>query len=269
MPTIGYGTWQTPDGATTINAVRQAIEAGYRHIDGAAVYANEKSVGIGIAESGIQRKELFITSKLWNTQRGYDTTLRAFEQTLADLRTDYLDLYLIHWPANALQFPDTWQKLNSETWRAFERLADEGAIKSIGLSNFLPHHIDALNATANIAPAVNQIEFHPGVMQMECVEYCQKAGIVVEAWSPLGSGRVLADDTLRAIADKYGKSVAQICIRWVLQHNVAPLPKSTNAERMAANLQVYDFELSSADMQTIDSMPLMGYSGSHPDKVTF
>lgn len=268
IPSVGFGTWQTPDGATAIEAVRCAIEAGYRHIDAAAVYGNEKSVGEGIARSGINRRELFVTSKVWNTERGYDTTLRAFEQTLADLGLEYLDLYLIHWPATAHRFED-WQRINADTWRAMEKLYHDGRVRAIGVSNFLPHHLEALMDEAKEQPSVNQIEFHPGFMQTESVNFCKSCGIVVEAWSPLGTGRMLNNATLKTIAARYGKSVAQVCIRWALQHEVLPLPKSVTPSRIRENLDVFDFELSAADMRTIDRMEYFGGSGLDPDKIDF
>ncbi len=268
IPSIGFGTWQTPDGETSIEAVKCAINSGYKHIDAAAVYANEASVGKGIKESGIDRKELFITSKVWNTERGYEKTLRAFNKTFKDLQLDYLDLYLIHWPASENQFPD-WKEINSETWRAMEELYKEGKIKSIGVSNFLPHHLEALMETATIRPSINQIEFHPGFMQQECVSFCKANNILVEAWSPLGTGKMLDNETLKATAAKYNKSVAQICIRWVLQNDVLPLPKSITPSRIVENLAIDDFEITEEDMQTINAMEYCGGSGLHPDKVEF
>lgn len=268
IPSVGFGTWQTPDGATAVDAVRCAIETGYRHIDTAAVYGNEKSVGEGIAHSGIDRRELFVTSKVWNTERGYDTTLRAFDKTLADLGLEYLDLYLIHWPATAHRFED-WQRINADTWRAMEKLYHDGRVRAIGVSNFLPHHLEALMDGAEEQPSVNQIEFHPGFMQAECVNFCKSCGIVVEAWSPLGTGRMLNNATLKTIATRYGKSVAQVCIRWALQHEVLPLPKSVTPSRIRENLDVFDFELSSVDMLTIDRMEYFGGSGLNPDKIDF
>lgn len=268
IPSVGFGTWQTPDGSTAVEAVRCAIEAGYRHIDAAAVYGNERSVGEGIARSGIDRRELFVTSKVWNTDRGYKSTLQAFDKTIADLGVDYLDLYLIHWPATAHRFDD-WRQINAETWRAMEELYHDGKVRAIGVSNFLPHHLDALMAVADEQPSVNQIEFHPGFMQTECVSFCKACGIVVEAWSPLGTGRMLDNATLKAIASKYRKSVAQVCIRWALQHEVLPLPKSVTPARIRENLDVFDFELSTADMRTIDRMEYFGGSGLDPDKIDF
>ena len=267
MPCIGYGSWKTPDGETAVAAVRSAIEAGYRHIDTAASYKNEASVGQAIKESGVERSELFVTSKLWNTERGYEKAKLAFENTLKELQLDYLDLYLIHWPAAKHQF-ENWEEINLSTWEALRDLYKEGKVKAIGVSNFLPHHLDALVKT-EVVPMVNQIEFHPGQMQRETLEYCRKHQITVSAWSPLGNGKMLSDPALTAIAEKYQKSVAQICIRWCLQNQVIPLPKSLNPSRIKENMQVFDFEISKEDMDVINSMPYMGGSGFHPDRVEF
>lgn len=268
IPSIGFGTWQTPDGDTAANAVKYAIGSGYRHIDAAAVYGNEQGVGRGIRESGIDRGDLFVTSKVWNTERGYDSTLRAFDKTLNDLQLDYLDLYLIHWPAVAGQF-ENWRQINADTWRAMEKLQAEGKIRTIGVSNFLPHHLEALMGDASIVPAVNQIEFHPGFMQTGCVEFCKAHGILVEAWSPLGTGRMLGNETLKGIAGKYHVSVAQLCIRWVLQNGVLPLPKSVTPLRIRENLDVFGFEISEDDMQVINRMEYCGGSGLNPDMIDF
>lgn len=253
IPCIGFGTWQTPDGETAIKAVEAALADGYRHIDAAAIYGNEESVGKAIANSGVKRGELFVTSKLWNDEHGYESTLRAFDKTLKDIGLEYLDLYLIHWPVPA-KFKNDWQKKNAETWKAFEELYKEGRIRAIGVSNFLPHHVEELKKTAEIMPMVNQIEYHPGLMQKEVADYSQKEGMLIEAYSPLGTGKMLGNETLKGIAEKYGKSVAQICIRWVLQNGVLPLPKSVTPSRIADNAQVFDFELAADDMAVIDAM---------------
>ncbi|MDO4535568.1 MAG: aldo/keto reductase, partial [Clostridium perfringens] len=240
---------------------------GYRHIDAAAVYKNEKSVGQGIKESNIPREELFITSKVWNTERGYESTLKAFEKTIADLQLDYLDLYLIHWPASSSKYKN-WEEINMETWRAMTDLYKAGKIRSIGVSNFLPHHLEALVKT-EIAPMVNQIEFHPGQMQKEVVDYCRKHKIQIEAWSPLGTGLMLKNEKLKKIAEKYNKSVAQLCIRWCIQNGAIPLPKSVTPSRIKENTEIFDFVISNEDMDTINNMPYLGGSGLNPDKINF
>lgn len=264
IPSVGFGTWQTPNGETAVHAVKTAIECGYTHIDTAAVYGNEVSVGDGIHQSGTDRTSLFVTSKVWNTERGYEKTLKAFEKTLSDLKLDYLDLYLIHWPANAACDPN-WKKTNAETWRALEDLYAQGKVRAIGVSNFLPHHLEALMETASVKPMVNQIEFHPGFMQKETVEFCGANGIAVEAWSPLGTGKMLQNETLQSIAARYQKSVAQLCVRWCLQNDVIPLPKSVTPSRIKENRQVFDFEITSEDMKIINGMAYCGGSGLDPD----
>ena len=253
IPCVGFGTWQTPDGETAVQAVLAALADGYRHIDTAAVYGNEKSVGRAIAQAGVPREELFVTSKLWNDEHGYDSTLRAFDKTAADLGLDHLDLYLIHWPVPA-RFKDEWQEKNAQTWRAFERLYREGRVRAIGISNFLPHHVEELKKTAEIMPMVNQIEYHPGLMQPEIVEYSQREGMLVEAYSPLGTGKMLGNEMLNKTAERYGKSAAQLCIRWALQNGVLPLPKSVTPARIAENAAVFDFEISAEDMAAINKM---------------
>lgn len=267
IPCIGFGTWQSPKGEIAKEAVKTAIECGYRHIDGASCYGNEKSVGAGIEESGIAREDLFVTSKVWNQDRGYEKTLAAFEKTIYDLQLDYLDLYLIHWPAAAHQFKN-WEEINTETWRAMTDLYKAGKIRAIGVSNFMPHHLKALMET-EVKPMVNQIEFHPGYLQEDTVIYCKENGIAVEGWSPLGCGRVLKDPRLMGIAEKYGKSVAQLCIRFCLQNQILPLPKSVTPSRIRENTEVFDFEISKEDMKFIREMPKFGGSGLIPDKINF
>lgn len=268
IPCVGFGTWQTPNGETAVNVVKAAVEAGYRHIDTAAIYENEDGVGAGIKECGVARDQLFITSKVWNTERGYDKTMAAFDKTMSDLGLDYLDLYLIHWPANSKQFPDNWDALNLSTWKALTELYKAGRIKAIGVSNFKVHHLKSLMET-EIKPMVNQIEFHPGFMQPEVVKFCKENNILVEAWAPLGTGRVLQNEQLLAIAAKYQRSVAQVCIRWCLQNGTLPLPKSVTPSRIVENSKVFDFALSAEDMAAINAMPEFGGSGLNSDVIDF
>ncbi|MBE6686074.1 MAG: aldo/keto reductase [Ruminococcaceae bacterium] len=267
IPCVGFGTWQAPDGEVCTNSVIKAIECGYRHIDTAAVYGNEKSVGNAIKNCGVKREELFITSKVWNSERGYETTLAAFEKTMSDLSLDYLDLYLIHWPASAYRFKN-WEEINLGTWKAMTELYDSGRIKAIGVSNFLPHHMEALMKT-EVRPMVNQIEYHPGQLQEKTVEYCVNNKVTVEAWSPLGTGRMLTNEKLGAIAGRYNVSTAQLCIRFCLQNGILPLPKSVTPSRIEENARVFDFEISKEDMAQINAMEYFAGSGLDPDTEDF
>jgi len=268
IPSLGYGTYLTAS-KTAAEVVEEALAAGYRHIDAAAIYGNEQEVGEGIKKSGLPRESIFVTSKLWNANRGYETTKKAFQQTLADLQLDYLDLYLIHWPANAKQFPETWASLNSETWRAFEDLYKAGKIKAIGVSNFDIEHLESLFKTATIKPMVNQIELHPGYPQREQVAFNKAHDILVEAWGPLGQSRLINNDTLVAIGQKHQKSSAQVCLRWSLQQGFLPLAKSVTSARIIENFDIWDFELDVEDMKTIDALQEQGWSGLRPAEVDF
>lgn len=268
IPCVGFGTWQTPDGETAVSAVLSAIGAGYRHIDTAEGYGNEKSVGAAVKKSGMDRKELFITSKLWNSNHGYEKTLAAFEKTMKKLDTDYLDLYLIHWP-NPIAFRGNWQQANAGTWKAFEELYRAGRVRAIGVSNFRPHHLEELLKTAAVAPMVNQIRLCPGDTQDETAEFCRSRGILLEAYSPLGTGRIFEVPEMKTLAEKYGRSVAQICIRWSLQRGYLPLPKSVTPERIEENARVFDFELEEADVRLIAGLKgCVGYSAD-PDTATW
>lgn len=267
IPCIGYGTWDIRDAEIVVRAVKTAIEAGYRHIDTASAYKNEKSIGKAIKESFIDRKELFITSKVWATERGYEKTIKSFKKTLDDLGVDYLDLYLIHWPASPNKYED-WDKINIETWQALIDIYESGKVKSIGVSNFRPAHLESL-MSMRVKPMVNQIELNPGNKHIKTLDYCKNNGIQVEAWSPLGRKRILDNEILISIAKKYKKSVAQICLRWCIQNNVIPLPKSVTPERIKENFQIFDFEISQEDMTTINGMPSFGWSGLDPDEVDF
>lgn len=244
-----------------IKTVGTAVKVGYRNIDTAVVYFNEAEVGEAIRRSihngTVKREELFISTKLWNTDRGYDRTLKAFDASLSRLGLDYLDLYLIHTPAVQRWHAD-WVEINLSTWKAFERLYKEGLIKAIGVSNFLPHHLQPLMEKAEICPMVNQIEVHPGFNSAGTINFCKKYGIVIEAWGPFGNGQILTNPQLQEIAVRYDKSVAQICLRWLLQKGIVPLPKSSNENRIVENTKIFDFELGESDMTAIDNMPLCG-----------
>ena len=250
IPCVGFGTWQTPDDQSGVDAVKAALACGYRHIDTAAVYGNEESVGAGMHESGVRREDIFLTTKLWNAVRGYDETLAAVGESLGKLGTDYLDLYLIHWPNPAMHRAQ-WAQKNAESWRAMETLYQQGVLRAIGVSNFRPHHLDALLQTAQIVPHVNQIRLCPGETQAETVTYCTQRNILLQAYSPMGTGKIFSDPTMREMAARYGRSVAQLCVRWSLQCGWLPLPKSVTPARIAENAQVFDFAIDARDMETI------------------
>ncbi|MGH1803840.1 aldo/keto reductase [Enterococcus gallinarum] len=268
IPELGFGTWQTPNGDVAVSAVKKALEVGYRHIDTAQGYKNEDSVGQAIKESGIPREEIFLTTKLWNENHSYDLVLSSFEESLKKLQTDYIDLFLIHWP-NPVKFRDNWQSANAETWRAMEELYQAGKIKAIGVSNFLPHHFEELKKTATIFPIVNQIFLAPGELQKEVVSYCQEHNVLLEAYSPLGTGKIFDVLEMQELSDKYGKTIAQIAIRWSLQHGFLPLPKSVTPSRIEENLAVFDFELSDEDMQRIDQLDGVVGKATNPDTTGF
>ncbi|HJF19706.1 MAG TPA: aldo/keto reductase [Enterococcus columbae] len=268
IPVVGFGTWQTPDGQVAEESVLAALKAGYRHIDTAMIYGNEASVGRAIHKSGVRRDELFVTTKLWNTDHTYERAIQAIDTSLQTLGLDYLDLYLIHWP-NPLAFRENWQEANSAAWRAMEEAVKAGKIKSIGVSNFMPRHLDALYQTAQIKPVVNQIYLNPSDQQKEVVAYNQAHDMISEAYSPLGTGNLLAVPELVSLAEKYERSVAQVTLRWSLQKGFLPLPKSITPSRIVENAQLFDFELSDEDMQAIDALQGVAGQAKNPDETTF
>ena len=267
IPCIGFGTWRT-EGEATFSAVKEAVAQGYRHIDTAAAYRNEESVGKAVRQSGVPRKELFVTSKLPNDAHGYDEALEAFGRTLERLGLAHLDLYLIHWP-NPVKYRDCWQRANAGAWKAFEELYCAGKIRAIGVSNFREHHLDELMKTAKIAPMVDQLRLCPGETQESTAACCRERGILLEAYSPLGAGQAFQVPELAALAEKYGKSVAQICIRWSLQMGFLPLPKSTAPGRIRENADVFGFELSPEDVRTISGLTGRCGTSRDPDAIEF
>lgn len=256
MPRFGLGVYKVEEGKEVTDSVINALEAGYRLIDTAAFYKNEVGVGKAIKESGLPREEIFVTTKVWNTDQGYDQTLRAFEKSLKSLDLDYLDLYLIHWPVKEKYL---------DTWTAMEKLHKEGLIKSIGVSNFHIHHLKDLMENSFIKPAVNQVELHPRLSQIELRNFCKEHNIQVEAWSPIARGRILSEPTLNYLSNKYGKSPAQIILRWHLQNDIIVIPKSSKKERIIENAQIFDFELTLEDMQQIDNLNMNERFGQDPD----
>lgn len=255
IPVLGFGTWKAENGEVAYQAVLEALKAGYRHIDTAAIYQNEESVGRAIRDSGISRQEIFVTTKLWNTNHSYEEARHAFEESMEKLGLDYLDLYLIHWPnPKPLRENDEWKTRNAEVWRAMEDLYQEGKIRAIGVSNFLPHHLDALLETARVIPAVNQVRLAPGVYQEEVVAYCREKGILLEAWGPFGQGELFDKKEVQEIATKHGKSVAQIALAWSLAESFLPLPKSVTVSRIQSNLDCFGIELSNDEREVLKTI---------------
>lgn len=255
IPVLGFGTFKAKNGEEAYRAVLEALKAGYRHIDTAAIYQNEESVGQAIKDSGVPREELFVTTKLWNSQQTYAQARQAFAESLAKLGLDYLDLYLIHWPnPKPLRENDAWKIRNAEVWRAMEDLYQEGKIRAIGVSNFLPHHLDALLETATIVPTVNQVRLAPGVYQDQVVAYCREKGILLEAWGPFGQGELFDSKQVQEIAANHGKSVAQIALAWSLAEGFLPLPKSVTTSSIQANLDCFGIELSHEERETLKTI---------------
>lgn len=260
MPWLGFGVFKVKDGDEVVSAVKTAIEAGYRSIDTAKVYNNESGVAQGIRESGIAREDLFITTKVWNSDQGYESTLAAFEESMQRLELEYLDLYLIHWPVKGKY---------KDTWRALEKLYKEGRVRAIGVSNFQTHHLEDLLMDATVKPAVNQVELHPLLTQKELRDYCSTHEIQIEAWSPLGQGNLMEHPLLQDIAAKYGKSPAQVILRWDLQNGIVTIPKSVTPERIHANTELYDFELTAQEIEQINGLNEHKRFGSDPDNFNF
>lgn len=256
MPGFGLGVYKVEDGQTVVNSVKAAIKNGYRSIDTASFYDNEEGVGQGIKESGIPREEIFITSKVWNEEQGYESTLEAFERSLQKLNTDYLDLYLIHWPVKGKY---------KDTWRAMEKLYEDGRVRAIGVSNFHVHHLEDLMKDSNIKPVIDQVEYHPHLTQLELREFCEKENIQLEAWSPLKRGQLLDDPTLTEIANTYGKSTAQVILRWNIENNVITIPKSITENRIIENADIFDFSLTEQDTGKINALNINSRVGTNPD----
>ncbi|HHT08462.1 MAG TPA: aldo/keto reductase [Clostridiales bacterium] len=268
IPSIGFGTFQVEEGPGAVDAVKEAIQAGYRHIDTAQGYGNEQGVGRAVKASGVAREEIYITSKLTNQIRGYEETKKAIDHSLKLLDTDYMDLFLLHWPVPSA-FKNDWAKQNAESWRAMEEAVDAGKIRSLGISNFHKKHIDELLKTARIKPVVNQIRLCPGDTQDEVVKDSRAAGMILEAYSPFGTGKLFDVDALNDLAKKHGKTPAQIAIRWSLQMGFLPLPKSVTPTRIKENIQVFDFELTENDMAAINALDgVIGYS-QDPDNISW
>lgn len=264
IPAVGFGTYKAADGKSA-DVIKKAIESGYRYFDTASFYGTEPYLAEAIRQSGLPRKDFFIASKLWKSEMGYTNAREAFQRTLENLDTEYLDLYLIHWPLPEPGY-ENWKELDKETWRALEELYAEGKIRAIGLSNFLPHHMENILAGCTVRPAVDQIEYHPGYSQEATVQYCKEKGILVQAWSPIGRSRVLEDPLVCELAAKYQVSPAQICLKFAVQRGIIPLPKSSSPERMKQNMDLFSFEMDQEDIWRLATMPQSGWSGEHPDQ---
>lgn len=260
MPVLGLGVYKVENGEEVVNAVKSALKAGYRSIDTAAFYKNEEGVGQGIRESGVPREDIFVTTKVWNTEQGYASTLKSFDNSLERLGLDYLDLFLIHWPV-----PNKYK----DTWRALEKLYKDGKVRTIGVSNFNIHHLEDVMKDAEIKPMVNQVELHPCLTQVELRTYCKEHGIQMEAWSPIMRGRLLDNETLVEIGKKYHKTTTQVILRWDYQHGIITIPKSVHENRIIENAQIFDFELTSDDMKKIDGLNQNFRTGADPDNFNF
>lgn len=271
IPCVGFGTYKNTDPAECLSSVREALAAGYRHVDTAQFYFNEENVGEAIRESGLPRNEIFLTTKVWNTSQGYDNTLRAFDESMGKLGLDYLDLYLVHWPV-AKDYATDYPSAFTQTWRALEKLYAEGKVRAIGVCNCLKEHLNVLFGECKVKPMVNQIEYHFGFSdpdQTEAADFSRANGIVVEAWAPLCRGRAFGNPVLKAVAEKYGKTEAQILVRWCLQHETLPLPKTVSPARIRENADVFGFVISDEDMAALDAVDTVGRLGPHPTEARF
>ena len=260
IPAIGFGTYkaQYPE-------VMSALNEGFRYFDTASFYGNESEIAEALTHSGTKREDVIIASKVWKSDMGYDSAINAFARTLENLRCGYVDVYMIHWPRPNLEL-EGWRELDLETWRAMEHLYSQGKIRALGLSNFLPYHAENILSRCEIMPSIAQLEFHPGHLQFPALEYYRQKGIQIQAWSPIGRGRVLDDILIRELAGKYRVTPAQICIRFCIQEGVMPLPKASSPERMRENLDCVNFVIDEEDISRIENMPPLGWSGEHPDR---
>ena len=263
IPVLGFGTYKM-GGSSDLEVLKGAIKAGYRYFDTASIYETERVLGQAIKESGIPREEFFIVTKAWIDERGYREVQAAMDRSLQRLQMDYLDLYLIHWPKSSLKETD-WKERDIETWRAMEELCMAGKVRGLGLSNFLPNHLDVIMKYAKLKPQVDQLEIHPGYSQEAAVAYGQSKGVRMQAWSPLGRGDTIHNEMMSMFTEKYGKSASQICLRFLIQKGIIPLVKSSSIEHMKQNMEVFDFELSTEDMQILSCMPQTIWRGEHPE----
>ena len=260
MPYFGLGVYLSKDGNEVIQAIDDALQHGYRHIDTASIYKNERGVGEAIKQSSVNREDLFVVSKVWNSDQGFESTLKAYDDSLKRLDLDYLDLYLIHWPKEGLY---------KDTWKALEKIYSEKRVKAIGVSNFLQHHLEDVMMDSEVVPMVNQMEFHPYLVQQDLLDFCKNKGIQYEAWSPMMQGHIFKMDEFKQLAEKYGKTIAQIVLRWDLQKGVVTIPKSVKKERIISNAQIFDFELEESDMLLLDAMNQGKRFGPDPDNFDF
>ena len=260
IPAIGFVTYKAK-----LDSLTQALNAGYKYLDTASYYGNERDISTALEQTGIKREEVFIASKIWRSDMGYDSTIKSFYRTLENLRTDYLDVLMIHWPRPNLEFQE-WKALDLETWLAIEDLHSKGKIRALGISNFLPYHSENILSHCRVRPSVAQLEFHAGHTQTFALEYYRREGIQVQAWSPIGRGRILNDELIVELAGKYHVTPAQVCIRFCIQEGVMPLPKASTPERLRENLECLDFEIDDEDISRIENMPPVGWSGEHPDR---